>query len=73
MHVGNEKIQHMSIRIKHTEHYFHYTLFQTWGIDCNPNASPKPGEPTPDTQGTHVSNPFWHLAAWEGGGVEGFG
>lgn len=22
----------MSVRIKHTEHYFHYTLFQTWGL-----------------------------------------
>lgn len=43
------------------------------GIDCNPNALPRPGEPTPDTQGTHVSNPFWHLTAWEGGGMEGFG
>lgn len=32
LHVGSEGSQHMSVRIKHTEHYFHNTLFQTWGL-----------------------------------------
>lgn len=32
LHVGNEETQHMSVRMKHTEHYFHYTLIQNWGL-----------------------------------------